>query len=204
MVGAVPGVQQVMLAGMLRVVQKSLCKMWRVPSNLEAAIRQELVIRRGRNAVLGNTIYDVGVTVSLAGGLAASILTAGIAAGAAVPVYGAASYAQAKAATALFMSVSVLVLGVILDAKAQQSIQHWNAWNYLHSEEHYRARCTAFPASPKGLALTTFVTSHAPSWLSPVNTADQIASLKRELVSFFKERVLSRPTSFYSQMQAEH
>jgi hypothetical protein len=166
------------------------------------------------------------VAVGLAGSVAATILTAGAAGIALMGLYAGSVLAQARGASLLFMSTALLVLGFILHAKAQQPLHLWNSWTSdddkekekekeketEKEEEHYHRLCRAFPTSPLGSHLKSFVQTHATSWLYPFNSADQRDNLKSQLVSFFNRDTItnlitpspSSPSSSSSSSSSSH
>jgi hypothetical protein len=191
-VGALPVAQQVQLGRTLLTVGKSLCKIWGVPRSMEEAICTELLMKQGiKKGVVQNMVYDLGVGMVLAAVVVGMIITAGAGAAALIPLYGICAYNQAKGASALIMSISVLVLGIILHVKATD--QPWSSWHHLdhlHSVEHYLDLCVRFLGSDQGKKVQSFVENHSASWTrDPLQRSEEIHRLKAQLLSFFQDNL---------------
>ena len=122
--------QQVQFGGMLVIVAKSLCKIWRVPENMETALFREFVVKKGTEGVLKNVIYDVGAAVGVAGAVLAVVFTGGLLAPGLLGLYVGSVFAQVKGASSTFMTFSLLVLGLILYVKASQPTRSCTSWDH--------------------------------------------------------------------------
>ena len=196
-----PVLQQTQLGYMLLAVTKGLGKIWRVPVDMEKAILREFFLTEGGHGVLKNLLYNVGAAIGLAGTITASVFTAGAAAVAVLGVLVVSAFTQMRGTSALVMSYSLLVLGVILYVKALQPTRE--SWDDSLSVESYSRLCRDFSESEQAKHLQSFVKGYKSLWESTQNNKEQVKLLKSQLIAFFKTNVLCRPTSLFTKMRQE-
>jgi hypothetical protein len=178
---------------MLLMVGKSLSMRWGVPRNLEEAIYTELKMKKGiTRGKLQNMVHHVEAATLLLNVLIGMLFTspwAGIKATMSTPTFGPnkvvelATLLSDNGASALIISIFVLVLSIILHVKATEP---WSLWNKFHSVQHYRDLCMHFLVE-QGQKVQSFVENYGASWTNgPPQRSEEIDHLKAQMLSSLK------------------